>query len=341
MDNDLVNRCLGEPFHELAPFFEEAYGLSRKRFSDVIAFYMPGMIHFDAPFYRATNPHRFPSISVTGTSCELRCEHCSGKLLETMIPATTPEKLYAVCKDIAERGGRGCLISGGSDKQGSVPLLGFIPAIKRVKEELGLDIVVHTGVVQPNLAESLGDAGVDAAMIDVIGSDETIRSVYHLDQTVEALDRSLSLLEEHRVPVVPHIVVGLHYGEMKGEGEALKILTEHRSEAIVVVAFTPIDQTPMMNTRPPAPPDIARVVLASRLTLPATPVLLGCARPRGEHKSATDVLAVKAGVNGIAYPSQEGYEYAVERGLRVRHSEECCALLYRDIHGHGLVRGPK
>jgi uncharacterized radical SAM superfamily protein len=334
MDNDLLNQCFGKPFHELTPFFEEAYELSRKRFSDTIVFYVPGMIHFDAPFYRATNPHRFPSISVTGTSCELRCEHCKGKLLETMIPATTPEKLYNVCKGIADRGGRGCLISGGSDKHGSVPLLGFIPTIRRVKEELGLDIVVHTGVVQPNLAEALGDADIDAAMMDVIGSNETIRSVYHLNQTVEALDRSLSLLEEHCVPIVPHIGVGLHYGEMKGEEEALKILSEHKSEAVVVVAFMPIDKTPMMNTRPPTPSDIARVVLASRLTLPATPILLGCARPRGEHKSTTDVLAVKAGVNGIAYPSQEGYEYVLERGLKVKFSEECCALLYRDLEGH-------
>jgi len=168
-------------------------------------------------------------------------------------------------------------------------------------------------------------------MLDIIGSDETLRSIYHLGQTVEDLDRSLTLLEENNIPVIPHIVVGLHYGEMKGEHEAIRMLLEHRSKAVVVVAFAPLDQTPMWNVEPSSPEEIARVVLASRLILPDTPILLGCARPKGDHKSETDVLAIKAGVNGIAYPSQEGYDYSVEMGLKVDYSMECCSLIYRDI----------
>jgi uncharacterized radical SAM superfamily protein len=139
------------------------------------------------------------------------------------------------------------------------------------------------------------------------------------------------LLEENNVPVIPHIVVGLHYGEMKGEKEALKILSNHRSEAIVVVAFMPLDRTPMMKVTPSTPEEISRVILALRLTLPNTPILLGCARPKGEHKSITDVLSIKAGINGMAYPSQESYDYAVKNRLAIRYSDECCSLIYRDI----------
>jgi uncharacterized radical SAM superfamily protein len=331
MSSEIIIKCLDTPFEELSPMFEEAYRLSREKFGDQMIFYMPGMVHFDTDFYTAIDPNRFPSISLTGTSCQLNCEHCKGKLLETMIPATTPEKLYNVGKQIADKGGHGCLISGGSELNGSITIEQFLPTIKRIKEELDLNVVVHTGFVRPEIAKGLGEAGIDGAMLDIIGSDETLRSVYHLDRTVEELDRSLTLLEENNIPVIPHIVVGLHYGEMKGEQEALSILSKHKSEAVVVVAFMPLDQTPMGNVVPCTPEDIARVVLASRLILPDTPILLGCARPKGDHKSETDVLSIKAGVNGMAYPSQEGYEYSVEMGLKVDYSEECCSLIYRDI----------
>ena len=331
MSSEIIIKCLDAPFGELSPMFDEAYRISREKFGDRMIFYMPGMVHFDTDFYTAIDPNRFPSISLTGTSCQLNCEHCKGKLLETMIPATTPEKLYNVCKQIADKGGHGCLISGGSELDGSVPLEPFLPTIKRIKEELDLDVVVHTGFVRPEIATGLGEAGIDGAMLDIIGSEETLRSVYHLGQTVEELDSSLTMLEENNVPVIPHIVVGLHYGEMKGEREALRILSNHNSEAVVVVAFMPLDQTPMWDVNPSTPEEIARVVLASRLILPDTPILLGCARPKGDHKSETDVLSIKAGVNGIAYPSQEGYEYSMEMGLKVEYSEECCSLIYRDI----------
>jgi len=212
---------------------------------------------------------------------------------------------------------------------GSVPLMDFIPVMKRVKQEIGLDMVVHTGVVHPSLAEALADVEIDAALIDIIGSEETIKSIYHIDLTVDDIDRSLSLLERSSVPIVPHLVVGLHYGRIKGERRALQIISKHRLAAAVIVAFMPLEQTPMEHVSPSSPTDIARVILASRLLMPDTPLLLGCARPRGDHKAETDTLAIKAGVNGVAYPSEEGYSLAKRKGLTIKFSEECCALIYK------------
>ncbi len=330
MDAGLLDQCFDGPLTELEPLFEAAFELSRARFSNRIHFYMPGMVHFDTPFYKTSNQYRFPSVSITGSGCQLQCEHCKAKLLETMIPAVTPKRLYEVCTRIKEEGGRGCLISGGSQKDGAVPLMDFIPMMKRIKRDLELDLVVHTGIVYPELAEALAGVGVDAAMIDIIGSDETIKSVYHLDLSVDALDRSISLLEQSDIPVVPHLVVGLQYGRIEGERRALQVVSKHRLGALVVVAFMPLEQTPMEHVAPSTPLDIARVILASRFTMPDTPLLLGCARPRGAHKSETDTLAIRAGVNGIAYPSREGYDFAREKGLTIKFSEECCALMYRD-----------
>jgi len=61
--------------------------------------------------------------------------------------------------------------------------------------------------------------------------------------------------------------------------------------------------------------------------MPNQPVILGCARPHGEHRRETDILCIKAGVNGIAYPTEEGYYYAKELGLEITMSDKCCSLM--------------
>ncbi len=150
---------------------------------------------------------------------------------------------------------------------------------------------------------------------------------------MDAFDHSLTLLERSKIPVVPHIVVGIHYGKLRGEQRALQIVSRHHPVALIIVAFMPLSQTPMEHVTPPSPLDVARVILAARFMMPETPLILGCARP-GEYKSKVDILAIKAGVSGIAYPSEEGHNFARKAGLEVRFSTECCALQYKHLTGH-------
>jgi len=327
--DELIQKCFNLPEDELEPLFEKAYRTSREQFKDKMAFYAPGMVHYETEYHDATDPYRFPSISVTGKACSLSCEHCNAELLDPMIPATTPEALWGVLNDIKERGGSGCLISGGATPKGDTPLMNFIPTIKRGKEDLDLDIVVHTGVVYPETAKALGDAGIDGAMFDIIGSDKTLRQIYHMDESVDIFDESMSHLEDFGVPYMPHIIAGLHYGELIGEEAAIKMIAKHEPNSVVVVAFMPLERTPMHDVTPASPIDIARVILATRLAIPEKPLILGCARPLGAHRRQTDKLAIDAGVNGIAYPSDEGYEYAEEKGFKLSFADQCCSLIER------------
>jgi uncharacterized radical SAM superfamily protein len=322
----LIQDCFTLPEEDLGGLFEKAYKTSREHFSDKMAFYAPGLVHYETEFHEATDPYRFPSISVTGKGCALNCEHCNANLLEPMIPATTPDALWNVFNDIKEKGGSGCLISGGATPLGDTPIMDFIPMIKKGKDELGLDIVVHTGVVYPETAQALGEAGIDGAMLDIIGSDETLRQIYHLDKSVEIFDESMTHLENYGVPYMPHIIAGLHYGELIGEAKAIKMIAKHEPNSVVVVAFMPLDHTPMHDVTPASPIDIARVIIATRLAIPKKPLILGCARPLGAHRRQTDKLAI---VNGIAYPSDEGYEYAEEKGFKLSFANQCCSLIER------------
>ena len=251
--------------------------------------------------------------------------------MDTMLPALAPERLVEVCREVKAKGGLGCLISGGCLPDGSVPLERFVDAIAEVKKTLGLTVVVHTGVIDSELAGRLADAGVDAALIDIIGSDETIREVYQLNVSVADYDRSLRVLHESGIPLVPHVLVGLHYGRLKGEFEALEMIAKYSPSAVIVIALMPIHGTLMETASPPKPTDIARVLVAARLMLPKTPLVLGCMRPKGKHKTETDMLAVKAGVNAIAFPAEQAIKLAENMHIETSFSSLCCSQIFDDL----------
>jgi len=298
----------------------------------------PRRIHFYAPsfmYYRTeyfcSSSRDFPTISVTGKMCALKCKHCNGKVLETMHSAATSEKLYNLCRKLKNRGALGCLISGGCSPDGSVPIDKFINAIKKVKKDFGLTIFVHVGIINFERAERLKEAGVDAALIDVIGADETIKEICNLDATVGDYEASLRALSDAGVNTVPHIIVGLHYGKLKGELYALKIISRYNPAAVVVIAFMPIRGTPMEGIKPPSPIDIAKVAALARLMFPGKPITLGCMRPKGKYRIETDILAIKAGVNAIAFPTEEAIKFAEENGYEINFSSFCCSRIYLDI----------
>ncbi len=216
-------------------------------------------------------------------------------------------------------------------RDGSVPLRPFIPVIKRVKEELGLKILVHTGIPHDETIKALADTGIDGVLLDVIGSDDTIREVYNLNRKVEDLDRALTLLEEHGIPVILHIVVGLHYGILKGERKAMEIVSKHSVAALVIVVLMPLPGTDMEKVNPPHPITVARLIATARLIKEDTPLLLGCARPGGIHRIVLDALSIRAGVNGIAYPSIEARLIAGKLGLNIEFHRECCSLIWKYI----------
>jgi hypothetical protein len=248
-----------------------------------------------------------------------------------MIPAQTPESLIEACRGLKEKGAKGCLISGGCLPDGSVPLSRFMDVIAEIKRELGLTVVVHTGLISLETAEKLKEAGVDAVSIDIIGSDETIKEVYHLKATTEDYEESLKALNASGIPFTPHVLVGLHHGSLRGELNALKIVAKHMPSALILIAFFPIGGTKMESVQPPSPEAIIEVLVQARLMMPKVPIALGCARPKGKHRTKTDVLAVEAGANAIAFPSLEAIKKAEKLGLEMSFSPLCCSQIYRDI----------
>jgi uncharacterized radical SAM superfamily protein len=271
---------------------------------------------------------KYPAISITGSACALNCDHCYRRILDGMIQAAEPDILQEVCQRLDQEGNTGVLLSGGSDKQGALPWQKFLESIKWIKRHTRLKVSIHTGIIDPKTALALKDAGIDELLMDVVGSEETMHRVYHLPEGLKAMESSLDALGATKLPLIPHIVVGLHYGQINGEMHALEMVAKHAISTLVIVVLNPMRQTPMAGITPPEPGVVARFVAAARLRIPNASIALSCARPPGQHRVETDILALEAGVNRIAMPAQEAVGKAREMGLSIKFHKTCCSKSY-------------
>lgn len=309
----------------------------RANFADVMDFYAPGLKRWQTSEWVPASPRRFLPVSVTGSACALLCDHCQAKVLDGMMSVRAGQDLFSLAARLREQGSEGLLVSGGSTRQGGVPLRAHLGQIGRIREELGMKVVVHSGLVSPELAAGLAASGVDGVMLDVIGADETLRDVCHLDVTVADVDRSLQLLSERGLRIIPHIVLGLHYGRFLGEHRALEMVTRYPVSTLVLVVLVPLVGTPMALVAPPPADQVAEFFATARLAAPSTTINLGCARPLGALKRELDQAAIDLGLNGIAFPAEGTIEYARSRGLTPRLFEYCCSLAWSEAQEANLA----
>lgn len=311
---------------DYAGYLKKSWDITRQYHGWQINFYAPSILKYDVAGFNSPTAGIFQSVSVTGKECSLMCEHCKGKLLESMHSATNPEALLDLGKKLSYRGCRGLLISGGSNRDGSVPLRPFIDAIRRLHKDLKMKIAVHTGLIDQETATMLKKAGVDSAMLDIIGDRDTIRNIYHLDKTPADFERSLVSLVKAGLKVSPHIVVGLNKGEIVGELEALETISRSKVENIVIVAFKSLEPD-SGNQKVASPLQIGKLITAARIINPHKKILLGCARPPGQHKIKTDIISLKAGVNGIAFPTREAIILSDKLHLNRNFIPYCCSFI--------------
>jgi len=292
-------------------------------------------IRFSTPTFRAYSgcelegcgKNSFPAFSVTAGGCALMCDHCQAKILEPMIPATSPEMLERKVRAlVAAQDLQGFLLSGGSTRRNEIRYERYLPVVERLKREFPhLKIALHSALLDEPRARAMAAAGVDTAMMDVIGSADTIREVYHLDRPVEDFEATLAALCATGMEVVPHIVIGLHYGRIRGERAALDIVSRHRVHSLVLVVIMPFYARPGTFTTP-GTSEVGEIFLEARARIPDRPVLLGCARPPGMHRRVTDAYAVLAGLDGIAFPAEGALAVAHAIGRPAAQEHACCSV---------------
>jgi uncharacterized radical SAM superfamily protein len=251
-------------------------------------------------------------LSLTGRECALDCAHCGGHYLGGM------RAIWEAEPD----GSSSCLISGGCDPTGRVPVLAHQERVRAWRE--GRTMNWHVGFVSEAEMEGIAP-WVDVVSFDFVGDDATIHEVYGLDRTVEDYVETYRLLRR-TAPALPHVTIGLRGGTLGHELPAFERLQELGVDGLVLLVFIPTPGTRYADREPPAPEIVADLLVEARLRFPDAPLYLGCMRPRGRYRDQLDPLAVQAGINVIVSPSRPARLLAADLGLAIRQIRECCVL---------------
>ncbi len=265
----------------------------------------------------------FPAVSMTGSRCELQCDHCRGHYLRAMTDASRPGSLPQVAAALKGAGAVGILLSGGCDRQGKLPILERVDEVGSVRH-LGLRVNLHTGLLGAEDAQRLTNAGADCYSVDVVQDPHVIRDVLHLKVGPEAYRETLSALFTSKAGrVVPHICVGLSGDDIEGEMASVDLVSGFPIAALVLLWRLPAPDTPMRRAKNASPGSFLKVVRYATERLDR-PVLLGCMRPRGNVE--LEVEAVRLGVAGLASPAAETLIRLELEGFELVRSDLCCAL---------------
>jgi uncharacterized radical SAM superfamily protein len=292
-----------------------------------IRFSTPTFKEYSSTELKGCGKNSFPAFSITAGACGLNCDHCQKKILEPMIPATNPAMLDEKVRHLIETQGlNGFLLSGGSNKRNEISYGRYLPVVEKLKNDFPeLRIAIHSALLDEQRAKAMESAGVDTVMMDVIGAAETIKQVYKLDRPVADFEETLAALCSTSMEVTPHIVIGLHYGKILGEANALDIVSRYPVTALVLVVIMPFYAKPGTFVTPDTL-DVGRMFAEARARLPDKQVLLGCARPPGMHKRVTDAYAIMAGLDGIAFPADGAVSVAHTIGRPFEQAHSCCSI---------------
>ncbi len=270
---------------------------------------------------------KFPTISVTGYACSLSCKHCKKLMLRPLHKAKTNDEIYRLCMMFYKRGAVGCLLTGGCELDGSVPIYRYTEAIKRVKKDTNLILLAHSGIIDYNKAKDLADAGLDGVSLDVVGSSRVTREVYGIEIPKEKYKETLINLKKAGIKIIsPHVTTGLYFGKLSHELDALKIIRESIvPTAIEITALMPLKGTPMERSKV-KPLDVAKVVAIAKLMFPEVEITLGCAHSKGRDRYVIERLSIEAGVSNIAIPTER-----LVREVKGRIQNTCCAIPYMGV----------
>jgi uncharacterized radical SAM superfamily protein len=265
----------------------------------------PGEITWSYPLDTAV-------LSLTGEQCALDCAHCGGHYLGGMRPIweAEPDKSTS------------CLISGGCDPLGRVPVLAHADRVRAWRQ--GRTMNWHVGFVSEAEIEAIAPL-VDVVSFDFVGDNATVREVYGTERTVDDYVETYRLLRRYS-RTLPHITIGLRGGVLGHELPAFDLLQDLGLDGLVILVFIPTAGTRYADRQPPAVAEVAELLVEARLRFPGTPLYLGCMRPKGRYRNELDPLAVEAGFNVIVSPSRTARQRAADLGLTTREIRECCVL---------------
>lgn len=291
-----------------------------------ITFSAPHIKRYETDEFQQGPEPTFIAVSLKGDKCFLQCDHCRTKMLSALYKADEPEKLRRLCENVAARGCKGMLVTGGCDPDGTIPIYPFVETIAQAKKDFGFKLAAHTKLANEDFIKAVKEADIDILMVDLVGDLEAMRSVYHLkNYDLGHIERSLELAAKYEVALAPHIMLGISNGKINGEYKALEMLKDKPFDTLVLVVLTPLRNTPMADCKIDQA-GVLEFLEQARKAFPTQRLTLGCAKTWGKMQRAFEEKALEMGYNAIAYPSEGIVEKSIEMGFKPRFTEACCAF---------------
>jgi uncharacterized radical SAM superfamily protein len=245
-------------------------------------------------------PSKTAVISVTGKSCGLNCRHCQAKYLQHM------DSIDNFNKDV-----KSILLSGGFDKNGSVPI-----TEEHLKQLKKYKLNIHSGLVDEKQAKLLGKYA-HSISFDFPAGNDVIKKVYNLNKTMNDYIKAYKLLKIHCENVVPHICVGLGGNELR----TINLIAKTGFDELVLLALMPNE----FFKNPPSIEKLIGIMKKIRHLYPGKTLALGCMRPSGDYRKELDIKALEH-VDKIVMPHKDAVESAKKNKFKIKETHECCVL---------------
>jgi len=256
--------------------------------------------------------HYYPSLSVSGTRCELNCPYCKGKFLEGMPDVSDPKILMKVLETYYLQGARGFLLSGGFNKEGYLMInKEHLRVVRNFKKDHEVVISIHLGLAPRKLAEEAWESGIDFIDYEIPPSNSYIRVMKNIfNRDVEDYMKFLEYLNTlSREFAIPHIVLDSTLSTSKDEELIIWRLSTYKPP--LIVALVEIRRTPN---------NVERVHQALRIMRDLfTEVSLGCMRSP-QFKKYDEKWISEGLIDRVAVPDPE----LVRKALPIVMS--CCSI---------------
>ena len=172
-------------------------------------------------------------------------------------------------------------------------------AMVRGVRELGMEACVTAGMLQPQQAERLAEAGLTAYNHNLDTSPEFYDQIITTRTYGERL-QTLDCVRQAGITVCCGGIIGM--GESVGDRarmlEILSNLTPH-PESVPINALVAVEGTPLEEQTPIDPMELVRMCAAARIVMPTSMVRLSAGRSSLSREA--QVLCFLAGANSIFY----------------------------------------
>jgi len=271
---------------------------------------LPELIFRAAEVHRAnqdpTDIQRCALLSIKTGGCPEDCGYCSQSAWHSTGVAATPLMSVAKVRERAERAralgaSRFCMgAAWRSAKEGEAfeRVLDMVRAVR----ELGMEACVTLGMLTPEQARRLHEAGLTAYNHNLDTSRRHYSNVISTRTYDERL-QTLRAVQEAGIAVCCGGILGMN----ETEDDRLLLLSELSAldpppESVPINCLVPIPGTPLENATPVDSIQLVRLIATARLTFPKARVRLSAGRDRMSRE--LQVLCFLAGANSIFFGDQ-------------------------------------